>query len=46
MQILKTMERIVMHEGAHGPVPCDDFAGKADDAAQLHASGFKRLKRF
>src|SRR5687768_18588696 len=44
MQILKTMKWIVVHERAHGPIPRNHFAGESDNAAQLHATGFKDFK--
>src|SRR5438128_486167 len=44
MQILETVEWIVVDEGAHRPVLRNDFAGQANDAAQLHALGFNGLK--
>ena len=39
-QILKTMERIVMHERPHRPILGDDFSCELDDPSQLHPSGF------
>src|SRR5689334_13052555 len=39
-KVFETVERVVMHEGPHGPILRDDFPGEADDAAQLHPPGF------
>src|SRR5690348_6642259 len=44
MEVLKTMKWIVVHKGAHGPVPCNHFAGESDDAAQLHATDIGRFR--
>src|SRR5581483_4404362 len=38
-QALQAVQRIVMHEGPHGPVLSDDFAREADRPAKLHPLG-------
>src|SRR5690348_12671386 len=40
-EIFEAMERIVMNEGAHGPVLGDHLAGETDNAAKLHATGVR-----
>jgi hypothetical protein len=38
-KIFQAVKRIVVDEGAHGPILGNHLAGEADDAAKLHATG-------
>src|SRR5437867_2126151 len=39
IQIFQAVQRVVMDEGAHGPVLGHDFPAEAHDAAKFHAAG-------
>src|SRR4026209_2921038 len=36
VKIFQPVQRVVMHEGAHGPVVGDDLAGETDERSELH----------
>jgi hypothetical protein len=38
-QVFEAMQRVVMDEGAHGPVLRDHFTRKTHDTAKLHSAG-------
>ena len=45
-KILQAVKRVVMYEGAHGPVLRNHFAGDADNAAKFHPPGVGIYRAF